>query len=80
MYLNATGNKPAIRAFYNSLEIRGMLVNMQPGAVVEVIRFFGDGTAKIAGRTMADYYIATDDLIQYLYFTTVTGPVQTKCR
>jgi hypothetical protein len=67
MCLSATGNKPAIRALYNSLEVGGMLVNMQPGAVVEVIRFFGDGTAEIAGRTMADYYIATDDLTQYLY-------------
>jgi hypothetical protein len=42
MCLNATGNKPAIRALYNSLEVGGMLINMQPGAVVEVIRFFGD--------------------------------------
>jgi hypothetical protein len=67
MHLNATGDKPAIRALYNSLEVRGMLVNLQPGAVGEVIRFFGDGTAEIAGGTMADYYIATDDLTQYLY-------------
>jgi hypothetical protein len=44
-----------------------MLVNLQPGAVVEAIRFFGDGTAEIAGRTMADYYVATGDLTQYLY-------------
>jgi hypothetical protein len=43
-----------------------MLANLQPGAVLEVIRFFGDGTAEIAAGTMADYYIATDDLTQYL--------------
>jgi hypothetical protein len=67
MCLNATGNKPAIRALYNSLEAGGMLVNMEPGAVVEVKRVLGDGTAEIAGGTMADYYIATDNLTQYLY-------------
>ncbi len=67
MCLNAIGDKPAIRALHNPLEARGMLVNLQPGAVVELIRSFGDGTAEIAGRTMADYYIATDDLTQYLY-------------
>jgi hypothetical protein len=31
MHLNATGDKPAIRALCNSLEVRGMLVNLQRG-------------------------------------------------
>ncbi|HXM25017.1 MAG TPA: hypothetical protein VN957_03260 [Chthoniobacterales bacterium] len=35
MCLNAIGDKPAIRALHNSLEGRGMLVNLQPGAVDE---------------------------------------------
>jgi hypothetical protein len=36
MVLNARPNKPAVRALYNVLESGGLLLNIQPGTVVEV--------------------------------------------
>jgi hypothetical protein len=65
MYLNSHGNKPAVRALYNQLNAQGLLVNFQPGAVVKVTYYYGDGTAQIQGNRLIGY-IATADLSEYL--------------
>jgi len=65
MYLNSHGNKPAVRALYNQLGAQGLLINFQPGVVVKVTSFYGDGTAQIAGDRLIGY-IATDDVSEYL--------------
>jgi hypothetical protein len=65
IYLNSHANKPAVRALYNQLSVQGLLINFQPGVVVKVTSFYGDGTAQIAGDRLIGY-IATDDLSQYL--------------
>jgi hypothetical protein len=65
MDLNSYHNKPAVRALYRQLAYRGLLINFQPGATVEVTQFYGDGTAQITGGGIFGY-IATDDLTLYL--------------
>ena len=55
MYLNSHGNKPAVRALYNQLSAQGLLVNFQPGVVVKVTSFYGDGTAQIADDRLIGY-------------------------
>ena len=70
MYLNSHGNKPAVRALYNQLGAQGLLINFQPGVVVKVTSFYGDGTAQIAGDRLIGY-IATDDVSEYL--AAITG-------
>jgi len=72
MYLNRIHNKPAVRALYNSLAYQRLLVNFQPGAIVEVTSYYGDGTAQITGQRLIGY-IATDDLTQYLGSTRRPG-------
>jgi hypothetical protein len=65
MYLNSHGNKPAVHALYSQLEAQGLLINMQPGAVVTVTHYYDDGTAQIRGNGLIGY-IATDDLSEYV--------------
>ena len=65
MYLNSHGNKPAVRALYNQLNAQRLLLNFQPGAVVKVTYYYGDGTAQIQGNRLIGY-IATADLSEYL--------------
>jgi hypothetical protein len=65
MYLNSHGNKAAVRALYNQLDSQGLLVNLQPGAVVRVTYYCGDGTAQIEGNGLIGY-IATNDLSEYV--------------
>lgn len=65
MYLNSHGNKAAVRTLYNQLDSQGLLVNLQPGAVVRVTYYYGDGTAQIEGNGLIGY-IATNDLSEYV--------------
>jgi hypothetical protein len=65
MYLNSLHNKPAVRALYRSLAAQGLLVNFQPGAMVEVTKYYGDGTAQITGSALIGY-IATNDLTLFM--------------
>ena len=65
MYLNSLHNKAAVRALYRSLAAQGLLVNFQPGAVVEVSKYYGDGTAQITGSALVGY-IATNDLTVFM--------------
>src|ERR1700741_2395388 len=55
MYLNSHGSKAAVRALYNQLDSQGLLVNLQPGAVVTVTYYYGDGTAQIEGNGLVGY-------------------------
>jgi hypothetical protein len=65
MYLNSHGNKAAVRTLYNQLNSQGLLVNLQPGAVVRVTYYYSDGTAQIEGNGLIGY-IATNDLSEYV--------------
>ena len=65
MYLNSLHSKAAVRALYRSLAAQGLLVNFQPGAVVEVTKYYADGTAQITGGALIGY-IATNDLTLFM--------------
>jgi hypothetical protein len=61
------GDHSATRAFYNRVANRGGLFNLQPGAVVNVVGYYGD-IAQIEWGSDGQYhaYIASDDLSRYL--------------
>jgi hypothetical protein len=65
MYLNSHGDKDAIRGLYNQLAAQGLLVNFQPGAVVEVTHYYDDGTAQVQSDSRVGY-IARSDLTEFV--------------
>jgi|SRR6516162_1784155 hypothetical protein len=67
MGLNQRHMKAAVRDMYNQLNSRGLLFNLQPGAIVEVTYYFNDGIAQIEWDNGAHRgFIAKADLSRYL--------------
>lgn len=68
MYLNAHGQRSAVRALYRQLENAGSLFNVQPGTLVQVVAYYRDGTAQIVWGANNEYagFVNQDDLNRYL--------------
>ena len=67
MALNARHMTQAVRDMYRRLESEGALFNLQPGALVKVVEYYGDGIARIEwGEGQHTGYIAKNDLSSYL--------------
>jgi hypothetical protein len=65
--LNDRGVKPAVKNLYRQLQKEGTCFNLQPGAEVDVVGYFPDGTAKIVWANGAKKgFINKDDLGTYL--------------
>jgi hypothetical protein len=63
MALNQRHLKQAVRNYYSQLLARGACFNLQPGTLVEVSWYYGDGTAKIEwGNGEYRGYINKEDL------------------
>ena len=61
MNLNAQGNKYGVRLLYRNLNEAGYLLEIRPGTVVEVERYYEDDTVRIAWGSNVGY-IAKSDL------------------
>jgi hypothetical protein len=67
MALNDGYHHTATRSLYRALNNQGALFNLQPGARVEVVTYYGDGIARIEwGNGRYTGFIAKDDLSAYL--------------
>jgi hypothetical protein len=66
-FFSLQGNHAATRAFYNQVAARDGLVNLQPGAIVNVLGYYDNNIAEISWDNGAqEAYIATDDLSVYI--------------